>query len=148
MPEDKGLFVAEKWMVTKMKKCVIMVLGSAAMKYMKKLKDEQELLLSLADMVMETYAAESVMLRTEKLVKLKGEEKMARRVDMAQLYLYHAISTLRTCGEEAILAFTEGKEQKKLLAGLEILTKGYYPNTKDLRRRIASELIEQNKYCF
>lgn len=40
MPEEKGLFVDEHWMIKKMKKSVIMVLGSAAMKYMKKLGDE------------------------------------------------------------------------------------------------------------
>jgi hypothetical protein len=69
MPEDKALFADEKWMVGKMKKAVIMVLGSAAMKYMKKLNDEQEMLMGMADMIMQTYAAESVVLRTEKLVK-------------------------------------------------------------------------------
>ena len=69
MPEEKTLFADEKWIITKMKKAVIMVLGSAAMKYMKKLTDEQEMLLGMADMIMHIYVAESVVLRTEKLVK-------------------------------------------------------------------------------
>ena len=135
-------------MVKKMKKAVIMVLGSAAMKFMKKLSDEQELLLSISDMVMQSYAAESVVLRTEKLAKQKGAEKVEVQIAMAQLYVYHALSELRKHGEEAIIAFTEGKEQKRLLAGLQILSSGFYPNTKDLRRQIADKLIEDNKYSF
>lgn len=70
------------------------------------------------------------------------------QVAMAQLFTYTAIANLRKYGEEAIIAFTEGKEQTKLLAGLQILTSGYYPNTKELRRTIANRLIEENKYCF
>ena len=68
-PEDTSNFALERWMLTKMKKAIIMVLGSAAMKYMKKLSNEQELMMSMADMIMRTYAVESCILRTEKLVK-------------------------------------------------------------------------------
>ena len=96
----------------------------------------------MADMIMHTYAAESVVLRTEKLVKQGGEEKYADHIAMSKLYTFHAVNTIRTKGEEVILAFTEGQKQKELLEGLEILTKGYYPNTKDLRRKVAATLIE------
>ena len=52
-----------------MKKAVIMVLGSAAMKLMKKLNSEQEVLLNISDMCIQIYAAESSILRAEKLTK-------------------------------------------------------------------------------
>ena len=90
--------------------------------------------MGMADMIMHVYAAESVLLRTEKLINGGGEEKFKNQLAMTQIFLYRAVNKLRTHGEEVILAFTEGKEQVKLLAGLEILTKGYYPNTKALRR--------------
>ncbi len=67
---------------------------------------------------------------------------------MSKLYTFQAVSILRNKGLEVILAFTEGKEQKNLLIGLDVLTKGYYPNTKELRRKVAATLIEENKYCF
>ena len=104
--------------------------------------------MGMADMIMHVYAAESVVLRTEKLIKQGGEKKYENQLAMARVYLYHAINELRTHGEEVVLAFTEGKEQVKLLAGLGILTKGYYPNTKELRRKVAATLIEEGKYCF
>jgi hypothetical protein len=97
-------------MITKMKKAVITVLGSAAMKYMKKLNDEQEMLIGMADMIMHTYAAESVVLRTEKLVKNGGEEKNTDRIAMAKLYVFHAVNEVQKNGLEVLLAFTEGKE--------------------------------------
>merc|ERR1712039_614963 len=147
-PEDLSNFTAETWVLTKMKKAVIMVLGSAAMKYMKKLANEQELMLNLSDMLMCTYAVESTLLRTQKLIKMRGADKCKDQIAMTQLFMYEHVGKLRHHGEEAILAFTEGKEQVKLLAGLGILTRGYYPNTKALRRQIAATLIEANKYCY
>ncbi len=70
-PQDIGqhAFGLEKWTIQKMKKAVIMVLGSAAMKLMKKLNSEQEVLLNISDMCIQTYAAESSILRAEKLTK-------------------------------------------------------------------------------
>merc|ERR1712046_254284 len=102
----------------------------------------------MADMIMRTYGVESSLLRTEKLIKMRGEDKCKDQVAMTQLFMYESVGALRKAGEEAIVAFTEGKEQVRLLAGLGILTKGYYPNTKDLRRQIAATLIEANKYCY
>jgi len=71
-PEDLSNFGLERWMLTKMKKAVIMVLGSAAMKYMKKLSNEQELMLAMADMMLVLYTAESCLLRTMKLTEQRG----------------------------------------------------------------------------
>lgn len=66
--------------------------------------------MSLADMIMEVYTVESCMLRTEKLIKLRGEEKCKNQVAMTQIYFYTAVKNVRRAGEEAIVAFSSGKE--------------------------------------
>merc|ERR1712151_1179924 len=74
-PEDLSNFGLERWMLTKMKKAIIMVLGSAAMKYMKKLSNEQELMMALSNMILPLYTAESTLLRTMKLIEQRGADK-------------------------------------------------------------------------
>ncbi len=70
--EDETLFAAEKKVIRNLKKAVLMVAGSAVQKFMTKLSDEQEIIMNLADMVIETYVAESVLLRVEKRIDLLG----------------------------------------------------------------------------
>ena len=104
--------------------------------------------MNLADMVIEVYTAESAILRAEKLVLKNGEEQTTSQITMSKLFLYAAIKNCQKSGEEVILSFTEGDEQKMLLMGLKRFTKGYTINPKKLRREVAAKLIEENKYCF
>ena len=67
---------------------------------------------------------------------------------MSKLFLYQAIKKCNQSGEEVILSFAEGDEQKILLMCLKRFTKGYNINPKKLRREIADKLIEENQYCF
>ena len=64
------------------------------------------------------------------------------------LFLYQAIKNCNQSGEEVILSFAEGDEQRMLLMGLKRFTKGYTINPKEMRRSVAVKLIEENKYCF
>ncbi len=107
-PEGDDPLGLEKWMVKKMKKAVIMVLGSAATKLMKKLNSEQEIMLNVSDMIIQTYAAESTILRTEKLMLSKGKDKIVHQMSMARVFLHEAVNVLNNKGQEAVLAFTEG----------------------------------------
>ena len=67
---------------------------------------------------------------------------------MSKLFLYSSIKNCQKYGEEVILSFAEGDEQRMLLMGLKRFTKGYTINPKKLRREIAAKLIEESKYCF
>jgi hypothetical protein len=109
---------------------------------------EQEVLMNLADMVIEVYTAESAILRAEKLATKKGEQETEHQIAMSKLFLYQAIKNCNQSGEEVILSFAEGDEQRMLLMGLKRFTKGYTINPKEMRRSIAAKMIEENKYCF
>ena len=68
---------------------------------------------------------------------------------MAKLNLYNAIDKINSKGKEAIISFTLGDEQKMLLMGLKRFTKyNNYPNIVELRRTIATKIIDKNQYCF
>ena len=67
---------------------------------------------------------------------------------MSKLFLYLAIKNCQKYGEEVILSFTAGDEQKMLLIGLKRFTKGYTINPKKLRTKIADKLIKENRFCF
>jgi alkylation response protein AidB-like acyl-CoA dehydrogenase len=145
---EEDLFSKEKKVIKNLKKAGLMVAGAAVQKLMMKLKEEQEILMNLADMLIEVYVAESVLLRVEKLISMKGTEDCALQIDMARIYLHHTIDIISTSAKEAIYAFAEGDELRMMLMGLKRFAKIEPYNLKEARRRIADNLLERNKYSF
>ena len=86
--------------------------GKAAMALQDRIEDEQEIMMNLADLMIEIYAAESGILRTEKLVSLKGQEACAHQIAMAQVYLSQAVDKINIAAKEAIGSFTKGENKK------------------------------------
>ncbi|NVJ87499.1 MAG: acyl-CoA dehydrogenase family protein [Algoriphagus sp.] len=146
--DTSELFAAEKEVLKKLKKVFLMLGGKAAMALQDKIEDEQEVMMNLADVMIEIYAAESAILRTEKLVSMKGEEACKHQIAMSQVYLSEAVDKINAAAKEAIASFTKGDEQKVMLMGLKRFTKMDLINTKELRRQIADFMIEQGKYPF
>ncbi|EAZ81800.1 acyl-CoA dehydrogenase family protein [Algoriphagus machipongonensis] len=146
--DTSELFAAEKEVLKKLKKVFLMVGGKAAMALQEKIEDEQEIMMNLADVMIEIYAAESAILRTEKLVSLKSEAECSHQIAMSQVYLSEAIDKIQSAAKEAIASFTKGDEQKVMLMGLKRFTKADLVNTKKLRRQIADYMIDQGKYPF
>ena len=145
---EKTLFSEEKKYITNFKKAVLMVAGSAVQKLMQQLGKEQEVLMNIADMIIETYVAESLQLRVEKLVSIKGEAVCKEQLDIMRVYLNDASDKIHKSGKEAINTYAEGDEQKAMLMGLKRFTKVDPINTTAARRNISAKLIAENKYCF
>jgi hypothetical protein len=146
--EEEGLFVKEKKVLANLKKAGLMVAGAAVQKFMMKLSDEQEVLMSLADMLIECYIAESSMLRVEKLIGIRGEDACSIYKEMAIIYLHEAVEKAASCGRQAIMAFAEGDEQRLMLMGLKRFTKIEPHNLKESRRVVANFIIEKGNYPF
>lgn len=148
-PDYSVLFTEEKEIIEKLKKAFLMVAGKAVEKFTIEIENEQQLLMNAADMMLQVYAAESAILRAEKLVKKNGEDATASQIDMARLNLHYAVEKVGHAGREAIYSFTEGDEQRMLLMGLKRFTKVQNPiNVKETRKRIAGKVIAENKYPF
>ncbi len=146
--DTSELFAMEKDLVHKLKKVFLMVGGKAAMALQDRIEDEQEIMMNLADVMIEIYAAESVLLRTEKLVSQRGEGACAAQIAMSRIYLYEAIDKVEAAAKEAIVSFAKGDEQKVMLMGLKRFTKPDFINTKELRRQVAEVMITEGKYPF
>ena len=146
--EEEGVFVKEKKVLANLKKAGLMVAGAAVQKFMMKLSEQQEILMSLADMMIEIYVAESTLLRVEKIIGQKGEKAAELQTEMALIYLHHAVGKAAAAGREAISAFAEGDEQRLLLMGLKRFTKIDAYNLKDARRKVADYVIQKGEYPF
>ena len=146
--DDSGLFGSEKRYIKNFKKAVLMVAGSAAQKFMMELAKEQEILLNIADMLIEAYVAESVLLRVEKLAGMKGEEETKLQQNMVKAYIYDAAEKIGKCGREALMSYAEGDEFRMQMMGIKRFTKIEPFNIKQMRREIAEAIIKENKYIF
>jgi alkylation response protein AidB-like acyl-CoA dehydrogenase len=146
--DDTALFAKEKKAIANLKKAGLMVSGAAIQKFMMKLSDEQEILMNLADMVIEGYVAESVILRVEKLVGVRGEKACEVEIAMAMIYLHHAIEKAAGAGKQAIYAFAEGDELRFMMLGLKRFTKVDAYNLKEARRKVANHAIGKGEYPF
>jgi alkylation response protein AidB-like acyl-CoA dehydrogenase len=143
---DEEAFAKEKKLVANFKKAILMVAGAAVQKLMMKIENEQEILMNIADMAIETYHAESALLRAIKLVDQRGESAVQFELDMMRTYLYDAADHINKFGKDAINAFAEGDEQRMMLLGLKRFTKAEPFNSKEAKRRIAAKVIADNKY--
>jgi len=146
--EDEGLFTAEYKAIEQAKKAILMVAGAAAQKFMLELEQQQEILMNLADMAIEVFTAESALLRTHKLIEMKGTEAAELQADMTRCYLYEALEKVHSSGKEALTAFAQGDELRMMLIGVKRFTKYEALNTIGIRKKVAAKMIEANAYAF
>ena len=145
---EEGLFAEQKKSLQGFKKAVLMVAGSAVQKLMATLAKEQEVLMGNANMIIDTYLAESMMLRVEKLVSMKGEEACAEQIEMVKIFFYEASYRINKSATDALNSFAEGDELKMMLMGLKRFTKHAPFNIKAAYQKVALKVIEKNEYCF
>lgn len=145
---DMSLFAPEKRAIASFKKAVLMVAGAAVQKLMMQLAKEQEILMNVADMIIQVYTVESLQLRVEKLVAKRGEAACSVQLDMMRLMIYDAADRINKFGKDALNSFAEGDELRMMQMGLRRFTKVDAVNVRDLRRSVAEKLIAENKYSF
>jgi alkylation response protein AidB-like acyl-CoA dehydrogenase len=143
--EDDAPFAAELKAIANFKKAILMCAGAAAQQLMMQLEHEQELLMYLADMAIDTFQAECVVLRAMKMTQT-GHADAAIATDMARTFLYDAADRINRAGKAAVNAFAEGDTQRMMLLGVKRFTKVGNFNTKEARRRIAKRVTEAGEY--
>ena len=125
-----------------------MLAGAASQKYMMALADQQEILGAVADLVIETYAMDSVVLRTQKLIEREGEARTRHAVAMAQVSLALSMNKVEAAARKVVAAVAEGDMLRTQLVILRRLFK-YEPfNTIALNQQIADRLIDAGKYVI
>lgn len=147
-PDAEDIFAADRKALQNAKKAILMVAGAAVQKFMNNLEKEQEIMMNIADMLIELFACESTLLKTEKLVGIRGEAACALQIDLTKTYISDALERINLSGKHAITAFNDGDMLRIMLMGLKRFTKYDSFNTVAARRRIADKLIAENGYCF
>ena len=133
----------ETRLVANAKKVALFSLGVAYQKYMTALEDQQEVLAGLTDIMMNAFAMESVLLRTQKLALQKKGEVAA---EMCSVFLREAMETVESAARTVLAASSEGDALRTNLAVLKRFTKFELVNAIGLRRKIAARLLEADRY--
>jgi len=138
----------KKQYIRNFKKAVLLLIHTASEKFKRQLVYEQEILINIADIIMQIYVAESTRLRIEKLESMKGEKNIEIYRDILDVFVYDAAGIINKCGLDAIHSFADEQEKDLLLKGIHCFTQVDGVNVKEARRRIADKLIEDNRYNF
>ncbi len=151
MEVPEGTYGLEWRTVKDFKKLTLMVAG-AAVKYQldgkHDLKDQQELLLNVADMMIDLYNSESIILRVEKLTSNYNSENLEAQIAMMKVYLWDAQSRLVKNAQDALASFATGDELRIMMMGIKRFARYEAVNVKELRRTVANKIIAANEYCF
>jgi alkylation response protein AidB-like acyl-CoA dehydrogenase len=144
----EGWFEEKDQYVANLKKVVLMLLKAASEKFNRTLVTEQEILSNISDCIIQVYAAESVVLRMKKMEAMKGEEECKLYRDMADVFVYDAAARIAKFARDTTYSFAYGEVRDLLEKGISNFTRVAGVNVKEARRRIADQLIEENRYCF
>ena len=140
----------EASLIQNFKALFLMVMGNATQKYGSKLEEEQQVLLSLADVLIEIYFSESALLRTQKNILRKGIEAQEIQIAMVQQYVFEAHELIDKKLKEVILHLAQSEAERNQM--MEAVKKhnsySVYPDLIDLKTKIATHLIEENSYSF
>jgi len=144
----EGWFEEKDQYVANLKKVVLMLLKAASEKFNRTLVKEQEILSNISDCIIQVYVAESVVLRLKKMEAMKGDEACKIYRDMADVFVYDAAARIAKFAKDTTYSFAFGEVRDLLEKGISNFTWVAGVNVKEARRRIADQLIDENKYCF
>ena len=133
--------------ISKFKNLFLILLGNVVQKFGNELEKQQQILLSLSDILIEIYFSESALYRTLKNIDNQGIESQTTQENMVQFYVFEAYNIIHKSAREIILSISDGKEQEQLLKILnEKCSYNRHPNVIGLKTKIANKFIEENSY--
>ena len=145
---DEAPLAEETRLAEGVKKSALLVAGSAVRKYMMGLEKEQEIIGATSNLVMESYAMESALLRAGKKIEKSSPEAAAWDLDAARTYLHAAADRAESDARRALARIAEGDMLRTQLALLRRFLKRTPADTIGLKRRLADCALELNRYPF
>jgi alkylation response protein AidB-like acyl-CoA dehydrogenase len=128
------------------KKVILLCIHGAVKQFEKTLVNEQEVLNNIADMMMETYVSESLLLRVAKLESVSEDISVYK--DILDVNIFDTSEVVRKSAFDAVYSFAAEDKAATIIKAIDILTNTGGINVKNARRRIADKLIEDNSYKF
>ena len=146
MGEEKEVLENERKMVSMAKKIGLIAAGAATQKYMERLAGQQEIVVLIADIIIQIFAMESVLLRTLKKIQKDGNEKSKIHIAAARVYINDGFPRIDLMAKQIFGAISEGEELKTQLMALKKLARYTPINCIGLRREIADSIIPSASY--
>ncbi len=143
---DGNVLEEERRQVAMAKKAILLTAGVAVQKYLEAIEEQQEVLAGIADLVIETFAMESGLLRARRALEREGAEAAALKIAMIRTYINDALPRLEATAKSVLAAVEEGDTLRTQLAGLRRFLRHTPINTVALRRSIADRLVAQQRY--
>ena len=131
-------------LVINAKKLALFVSGVAHQKHGDKLAEEQEVLACLSDVIIDTYLAESALLRT--LKARKAGTNVATMTDLTLIFVNAAVGRIESQARQAIAALSEGDELRAQLGIIRRLLRWQPLNAVAMQRRVAKRLCDVGSY--
>jgi butyryl-CoA dehydrogenase len=144
----EGPLAQERTLVANAKKAGLMLAGAAAQKYMMDIENQQEIMAAIADMVIETFAMDSTVLRTQKLIERNGEGRSQLAIAMTQVTLARSMDKIEAAARKVVAAVAEGDMLRTQLVVLRRLFKYEPYNVIALTQQIANRIVEAGKYVI
>jgi butyryl-CoA dehydrogenase len=142
----EGRLAPERKLLTAAKKLTLFAAGSASQKHMQDMQDQQEIMGALADCIIQVYAIESAILRTEKMIASKSEASAKIAIAMTKYYAANAIQVIEAATKKVVAAVAEGDMLRTQLAILRRLAKYEAANVVALSRQIAKHVVAAGRY--
>ena len=143
---QNGSLGYQKKLVNMAKKIALLAAGTAGQKYGEKIREEQEILGFLSELIIETYAMESGLLRALKSIESCGEEESKTKIDMVKLYVQGAMNRIDNYARQVFAAMEKEDILNSWLEVLGKLSRLIPINTVKVRRNIADRIIEAERY--
>jgi hypothetical protein len=139
---------AQMRLIQMAKKIILFVFGMAYEMHGKGLREEQELIGIMSDMIIEVYANESVLLRSQKMLNGKKPEKATISVIMTKVLFHDSLERIGFLATRALEAMEDGELLERHIKMIRRLMVSPPINTVTLRRDIADEMIRYGRYFF
>lgn len=146
--DDSVPFAAEKVLLQNLKKAFLVLAGSAVQKYMDKIKDEQEILMAVADVAINIFALESAVLRAEKILGTLSDGKKTSVTAAVKVLAFDAVEKISTAAKRAAYYIEEGDNLTMVLGGIRRFTKYDASGLLQAKRQLADVALEAEKYIF
>jgi len=146
--DDSAPFAAEQALIAGLKQAFLVVAGIGAQKFMGKIKEEQELLLAIADLAINIFAIESCVLRAEKMLSRLSDAKTDTLCAAVKVFSFAAAERTAAAARKAAYYIEEGDTLALLLGGIRRFTTYDATGLLQAKRRLAEAAIEAEKYLF
>ncbi len=143
-----GPFGPERTAVRRLKDVFLALAGAAAGRFGDGLKDEQEVLLALADVAIQVFAAESALLRAEKTAPGRSDAGRALAAAAVKVETFSACEKVGTAARRAAFYVGEGAAATALLRGIDRLTAYDATGLLEAKRALAAAVLEGERYPF